>query len=259
MWHRPARRAGHSCLPRGGPQPTKGSPRGTKGLRAFAEPSIQQVADPLASLTAKILIANLELEFHLTHRKLSPLRFPNRKFSPLFHLTSQLHHPSLTSSGRIYPPETWQCRFHSYWPSASKGAASSAEAFARSTAFKQKPRPALPPTTCAVPPAQLCAVLHDPKKQRYVLPSLPFALIHPRKLSSRFASCDFTPLALTHPRNSCGFYLPIENAASVCAPPLAQPHPRNSALSCMIPTNKWTSSRPLPFAQTYPRTPYLIC
>ena len=32
------------------------------------------------------LIANLELEFHLNHRKLSPLQIPNRKFSPLLYL-----------------------------------------------------------------------------------------------------------------------------------------------------------------------------
>ena len=32
------------------------------------------------------LIADLELEFYLTHRKLSPLRNPNRKFSSLLYL-----------------------------------------------------------------------------------------------------------------------------------------------------------------------------
>jgi len=37
-----------------------------------------------ASHTTKILIANLELEFQLTYRKLSPLRISNRKFSPAF-------------------------------------------------------------------------------------------------------------------------------------------------------------------------------
>src|SRR6201993_964058 len=39
-----------------------------------------------ASHTTKILIANLELEFQLTYRKLSPLRISNRKFSPLLRL-----------------------------------------------------------------------------------------------------------------------------------------------------------------------------
>jgi hypothetical protein len=39
-----------------------------------------------ASLKPQILIANLELEFHLTHTKLSPLRIPNRKYSPLLRL-----------------------------------------------------------------------------------------------------------------------------------------------------------------------------
>ena len=42
---------------------------------------------PLAlSLTSKILIANLELESQLTHRKLSPLNISNRKYSAIFHL-----------------------------------------------------------------------------------------------------------------------------------------------------------------------------
>jgi len=35
------------------------------------------------------LIANLELEFRLTHRKISPLRISNRKYFAIFHLTSQ--------------------------------------------------------------------------------------------------------------------------------------------------------------------------
>src|ERR1700758_2306588 len=52
-------------------------------LCAFAEPSTPRMAHPMASLAAKILIANLELEFHLTQRKLSPLRISNRKFSPI--------------------------------------------------------------------------------------------------------------------------------------------------------------------------------
>jgi len=38
------------------------------------------------SHSAEILIANLELEFHPTHRKLSPLKISNRKFSPLLRL-----------------------------------------------------------------------------------------------------------------------------------------------------------------------------
>jgi hypothetical protein len=38
------------------------------------------------SLTIEFLIANLELKSQLTHRKLSPLRIPNRKYSTIFHL-----------------------------------------------------------------------------------------------------------------------------------------------------------------------------
>jgi hypothetical protein len=72
QWHR------HSCL------------------CAFADARIRRMADPAASLVREIpgprwrLIANLELEFHLTQRKLSPLRIPNRKFLTIFQL---LAHP----------------------------------------------------------------------------------------------------------------------------------------------------------------------
>ena len=40
-------------------------------------------------ITPKFLIANLELEFRPTHRKISPLKIPNRKYLAIFHLASQ--------------------------------------------------------------------------------------------------------------------------------------------------------------------------
>ena len=46
----------------------------------------EERAHTTTSRTAKILIANLELQLHLTDRKLSPLRISNRKFSPLLRL-----------------------------------------------------------------------------------------------------------------------------------------------------------------------------
>jgi len=39
--------------------------------------------------TAKFLIANLELEFRPTLRKISPLKISNRKYLAIFYLTSQ--------------------------------------------------------------------------------------------------------------------------------------------------------------------------
>jgi len=45
---------------------------------------------PLRHQRPQLLIANLELEFHLTHTKLSTLRNPNRKFSPFFDSCSAL-------------------------------------------------------------------------------------------------------------------------------------------------------------------------
>lgn len=46
----------------------------------------EEQAHTTTSRTAKILIANLELELELTCRKLSPLGISNRKFSPLLRL-----------------------------------------------------------------------------------------------------------------------------------------------------------------------------
>jgi hypothetical protein len=48
-------------------------------------------------LAAEVLIANLKLEFHLTHRKLCSLRISNRKFSALLRSTSLVRcSPALT-------------------------------------------------------------------------------------------------------------------------------------------------------------------
>ena len=47
--------------------------------------AIQRGASAATSSPLKILIANLELEFELTHRELSPLKIPNRKYFAVFH------------------------------------------------------------------------------------------------------------------------------------------------------------------------------
>ena len=75
QWHR------HSCL------------------CAVAKPRTQPI-EAAASLRFKFLIANLELEFHLSHRKLNPLEIPNRKFLTIFEsrpsdLLLPAHHQSL--------------------------------------------------------------------------------------------------------------------------------------------------------------------
>jgi len=46
---------------------------------------IQRGANDASPSPLKILIANLELEFELTHRELSPLKIPNRKYFAVFH------------------------------------------------------------------------------------------------------------------------------------------------------------------------------
>ena len=51
---------------------------------------------PVSSL--QNLIANLELEFHSTHRKLSPLRISNRKYLAIFHSNSQARSRATSSN-----------------------------------------------------------------------------------------------------------------------------------------------------------------
>jgi hypothetical protein len=57
-----------------------------EGPVRFCDAEAEDLAHTAASPAAQFLIANLELEFQLTHRKLSPLRISNRKYSPLLRL-----------------------------------------------------------------------------------------------------------------------------------------------------------------------------
>ena len=71
-------------------------PRGVRWHRhsclcAFAAPSVDWMADTAASLAAEILIANLELEFQLTYRKLDLLRISNRKYSRVLRRNGELY------------------------------------------------------------------------------------------------------------------------------------------------------------------------
>ncbi len=91
----------HSCLP-----------KGTKGLCAVAGPCGPRLPSPSTSPPSQFLIANLELEFHLSHRKLSPLRIPNRKFLTISRIASHdlqifasqpiTNHSSLITAFLIY-------------------------------------------------------------------------------------------------------------------------------------------------------------
>ena len=89
-WHRPARRGGHSCLPREGPQPPKGL--------CTAKPS-PRPSEPAASLHTKsrrqFLIANPELEFNVTSLRINNLEFSNRKFSPIFYPDTRWAQPAI--------------------------------------------------------------------------------------------------------------------------------------------------------------------
>jgi hypothetical protein len=70
-----AQRGTHSC-----------SPRATRSLSAFAAPSVQGRSNTVPPRNAEFLIANLELEFNLNHRKQSLLRISNRKYFTIFSL-----------------------------------------------------------------------------------------------------------------------------------------------------------------------------
>ena len=52
----------------------------TAGLCAFAAPSVQGRSNTVPPPDAEFLIANLELEFELNHRKQSPIEISNRKY-----------------------------------------------------------------------------------------------------------------------------------------------------------------------------------
>jgi hypothetical protein len=56
------------------------------GLCAFAAPNVEAMSNTVPSRDAKFLIANLELEFKLNHRKQSLLRISNRKYFAIFSL-----------------------------------------------------------------------------------------------------------------------------------------------------------------------------
>jgi hypothetical protein len=60
----------------------------TRSLCAFAAPSVQSRSNTVPPRTAEFLIANLELEFKLNHRKQSLLRISNRKYFAIFSLAS---------------------------------------------------------------------------------------------------------------------------------------------------------------------------
>jgi hypothetical protein len=106
QWHRPARRGGHSCLSRGGSQPTK-------GLCAFAEAHTLGMTDVDPSLSAGMprqlwrLIADLELESRVNPIRIIELKFSNRKYfaisrAPFQPCTTWLP-ASTVSSSRIHP------------------------------------------------------------------------------------------------------------------------------------------------------------
>jgi hypothetical protein len=66
-------------------------------LCAFAAPNIQAMSNTVPSCNAEFLIANLELEFELNHRKQSPLRISNRKYFAIFPLNPP-HFPAFAPS-----------------------------------------------------------------------------------------------------------------------------------------------------------------
>src|ERR1700749_3446904 len=65
-------------------------------LCSFAAPRIQRMSDTVQSRDAEFLIANLELEFELSHRKQSALKISNRKYLAIFSLN-----PSSSSTSTV--------------------------------------------------------------------------------------------------------------------------------------------------------------
>jgi hypothetical protein len=241
-------------------------------------------------LVTEILIANPELEFRLTHRKLSQLKISNRKkiaiFHPIFRRSTKTVLPPSFPKGNGFRA----LRVSGFWSPRSVRHGRSCGTV-DSTGI-------LPPDTttlsgiCArcIPVASSGPSANDPLacpearreplEGRGFIPSVkspelrstPLALIDLRNSLPRFASPGFTPLALTHPRNL------LTPCASDEPTPLAQPHPRkpfvvflpskkNVTLTCPLPLalihlrnplRRFASLEFTPFAQPNPRKPFLI-
>jgi hypothetical protein len=69
------------------PEPYAASQRSAgSAARQHPEQPAEVYLSPLRHQRPQLLIANLELEFDLTHTKLGPLKISNRKFSPILRL-----------------------------------------------------------------------------------------------------------------------------------------------------------------------------
>jgi hypothetical protein len=78
---------------------TSHPPLATEFLIANADASSIGILSDQRKSKGHLLIANLELAFHLTHRKISPLRNPNRKFSRVLRAPSCIE----SFSVRLHP------------------------------------------------------------------------------------------------------------------------------------------------------------
>ena len=65
------------------------------------------MSDTVQSRDAEFLIANLELEFKLSHRKESPLKISNRKYLGIFSLN-----PSSSSTSTVIQPSNPNSNIH---------------------------------------------------------------------------------------------------------------------------------------------------
>ncbi len=84
--------------------------RATNCLRTLAAPRFQGIRNTVPPRDAEFLIANLELEFKLNHRKESQLRIPNRKYSRVLHAPWRIAifslKPPLSPASSVAQPPT---------------------------------------------------------------------------------------------------------------------------------------------------------
>ena len=83
------------------------SPRATRSLGAPAAPSVQGRSSAAPPRDTEFLIANLELEFELSHRKQSALKISNRKYLAIFSLN-----PSSSSTSTVTQPSNPNSNIH---------------------------------------------------------------------------------------------------------------------------------------------------
>jgi len=204
----------------------------TQATRASLEKCASNSSFESPASSLQNLIANLELEFRPTHRKLSLLRISNRKYLAIFDPNSQARSRAISSnfqngnsscSTPIVYPELRRAHLHPPKLSSLQPPASSLQILIANARLEfHSTRRKL--SSLKIPNRERIAILHFAPR--------PFRRPASPSLQSK-ASVNPTPIvypefrrARPHPRKSSA--TPLRNDLGRGPAPLAQLHPRNS-------------------------------